>query len=82
MYEVDLNDGKIWKKHNDQLLIDRSTTPVSNSISLTLASEINENLGDNQIETDPNPDPIIVNKTPRPIRSKKPPQRYSPSNYD
>ncbi|XP_060882065.1 uncharacterized protein K02A2.6-like [Metopolophium dirhodum] len=84
-HEVELDDGTIWKRHNDQLLIDKSSTHSNNSISLTPARQTNENskntetVGENQ---NPDPaDPVTVNKTPRPIRSKKPPQRYSPSDY-
>ncbi|CAI6359990.1 unnamed protein product [Macrosiphum euphorbiae] len=73
------------KGHNDQLLIDKSSTPSNNSISPSPARQINENskntetVGENQ---NPDPaDPVIVNKISRPIRSRKPPQRYSPSDY-
>lgn len=82
MYEVELKDGMVWERHKDQLLTDKSTTPLSNSISLTPARDTNENLEHHKTETDPNPDPVSVMKTPRPIRSRKPPQRYSPSDYD
>jgi len=82
-HDVELDDGTIWKRHNDQLLIDKSLTPANNSISLTPTRQINENT--ENIETvgaKQNPDTIIINKTPRPIRSRKPPQRYSPSDYN
>ena len=82
MYEVELNDGTVWKRHNDQLLIDKSTTTLNDPISLTSAKEINENLENNQSEPDLNPNPRVTDKTPRPIRSKIPPQRYSPSDYE
>ncbi|KAF0690807.1 Uncharacterized protein FWK35_00036749 [Aphis craccivora] len=79
-HDVELDDGTIWKRHNDQLLIDKSLTPASNSISLTPARNINENTENAEtVYTNQNPDPTIIYKTPRPIRSRKPPQRYSPT---
>ncbi|KAL4131459.1 hypothetical protein QTP88_008770 [Uroleucon formosanum] len=41
-HDVKLEDGSIWKRNNDQLFI--SSTPSSNSISLTPAGQTYENL--------------------------------------
>jgi len=83
-HDVELDDGTIWKRHNDQLLIDKSMTPASNSISLTPVRNMNESTENTETVgvVNQNPNPTIINKTPRPIRSRKPPQRYSPSDYD
>lgn len=40
-HDVKLEDGSIWKRNNDQLFI--SSTPSSNSISLTPAGQTYEN---------------------------------------
>ncbi len=82
-HDVELDEGTIWKRHNDQLLIDKSLTPASNSISRIPARNINENTENAEtVCVNQNPDPTIIYKTPRLIRSRKPPQRYSPSDYD
>ncbi|KAL4154366.1 hypothetical protein QTP88_000244 [Uroleucon formosanum] len=71
LYE--LNDGTFWKRRNDQLLIDKSSIPSNNSISLTPAEQTNENskntemVGENQ-----NPDPITTFKMSSDINNAKP----------
>jgi hypothetical protein len=82
-HNVELTDGNIWKRHDDQLLVDKSLTPSNNSVSLTPAMQTNKNSENTEtIFANRNPDPTIINKSLRPIRSRKPSQRYSPSNYD
>ncbi|KAL4089518.1 hypothetical protein QTP88_024539 [Uroleucon formosanum] len=44
MHDIELDEELIWKRHNDQLLIDKSSTPSSNSISFTPAGQTNKNL--------------------------------------
>jgi len=40
MHDVEINDGIIWKRHNnDQLLVDKSLTPTSSSISHATSSK-------------------------------------------
>jgi hypothetical protein len=80
-YDIELDDGTIWKRHIDQLLVDRST-PISDTDSLIPAS--NTNIGSKNAKTisDLNPNPVVNDKTPRPIRSRRPPQRYSPGDYE
>jgi len=74
-------DGTIWKRYNDQFLIDISLTPECHSI--TAARKINEKPENTEtIGTNQNSYPTIINKTSRPIRSRKPPQSYSPNDYD
>ncbi|VVC30705.1 Ribonuclease H-like domain [Cinara cedri] len=70
MSDVELNNETIWKRYNNQLLIDKSLTPLSNYISLILARK--------PIEV---PNPTMKDETPRPIRSRKLHQRYSPSDF-
>ncbi|CAI6373130.1 unnamed protein product [Macrosiphum euphorbiae] len=76
------DEGSEWIRHTDQIW---PHNQINNSLSPTPARQANENskntetVGENQ---SPDPaDPVIVNKTPRPIKSRKPPQRYSPSDY-
>ncbi|VVC24808.1 Ribonuclease H-like domain [Cinara cedri] len=61
MYDVELNDETIWKRFNNQLLIEKSLTPLSNDILLISARK--------PIEI---PNPIMIDKTPKPIRARKP----------
>jgi hypothetical protein len=82
-HNLELTDGTIWKSHNDQLLVDKSLTPSNNFVSLTPAISTNKNSKNTEIIfANQNPDPTIINKSLRPIRSRKLSQRYSPSNYD
>lgn len=59
-------DGQEWTKKDSSLL--------------TPASKTNENSESARTCIEQNPDPIIINKTHRQIRSGKPPQQYSPGN--
>ncbi|CAI6357548.1 unnamed protein product [Macrosiphum euphorbiae] len=81
-HKIILDEGSEWIRHTDQIW---PHNQINNSLSPTPARQANENskntetVGENQ---NPDPaDPVIVNKTPRPFRSRKPPQRYSPSDY-
>ncbi|KAF0761818.1 Uncharacterized protein FWK35_00031951, partial [Aphis craccivora] len=51
-----------------------------NSIALIPARKINENT--ETVGTNQNPDPTVINKTPRPIMSRKLQQPHSPNDYD
>lgn len=78
---MDIDDSSIWKRHNDQLIIDKSSIPLSNFISLTSVGQTNENSKNTEtLFENQNSDPVIVNETSRPIRSRKPPQQNSPSD--
>ena len=76
MHDYDTN----WKRHNDQLLIDKLQTPETNSIAHTPARKINENK--NIVGANQNPDSTIINKTPGPMWSRKLPQPHSPNDYN
>ncbi|KAL4135663.1 hypothetical protein QTP88_007261 [Uroleucon formosanum] len=79
--EAVIDNDKYHKRHNDQLIIDKSSIPLSNFISLTSVGQTNENSKNTEtLFENQNSDPVIVNETSRPIRSRKPPQQNSPSD--
>ncbi|KAF0747567.1 52 kDa repressor of the inhibitor of the protein kinase-like [Aphis craccivora] len=55
----------------------RSRIKLGKLVTLPLSTYKKRAIGTNQ-----NPDPTVINKTPRPIRSRKLQQSHSPNDYD